>query len=328
MFPITRLRRLRQTPQMREFARETTVTLDDLIYPIFVEENTSENSPIESMPGQMRIAEKNLATHIKGLYKEGIKSIILFGISKNKDETGSDSLKKTGLLSRMISQAKEAQPEMLVISDNCFCEYTSHGHCGILKKDKNGISLDNDATLELLAEQALVSAEAGADIVAPSAMMDGQIQAIRKKLDENNFQNTPIMSYSTKFCSSFYGPFREAADSHLTGDRKTYQMSYMNKMEALRESLEDENEGADFLMVKPAGLALDIIAHIRTHSLLPLFAYQVSGEYAAIKFAAKAKVLNENDAIIETLTAIKRAGASKIITYFAPDFAKFIKNNQ
>lgn len=325
MFPNTRLRRLRSLDTIRALLQETHINSSQLIYPVFVEEESRENKEIKTLPGQYRIAEKNLETHIKTLYQEGIKTVILFGISKNKDKIGSDSLKENGLLSRMISTAKKAEPKMVVIADNCFCEYTTHGHCGVLQTKNNETYVDNDQTIANLCKQAIIAAQAGADILAPSAMMDGQIYAMRHALDENNLKNIPIMSYSTKFCSSFYGPFREAAQSNFKGDRLTYQMAYTNKREALRESLEDEREGADFLMVKPAGVALDIISDLRAASLLPIIAYQVSGEYAAIKFGAIAQAFCERDVVMESLFAIKRAGACAIITYFARDVLKYIE---
>jgi len=244
---------------------------------------------------------------------------MLFGVSHNKDATGSDAWKKDGLLSRMIKRARDAVPEMLVIADTCFCEYTDHGHCGVLTPDGH---VHNDQTNENLARQSVASAEAGADIIAPSAMMDGQIAAIRQGLDQAGFTDTPIMAYSSKFASSFYGPFRAAAGCDLKGDRKTYQMDPMNGREALRESILDEAEGADFLMVKPGLPYLDVLAKIRAHSLLPLAVYQVSGEYAMIKFAAQAGALDEKRIVRETLGAFKRAGADLILSYFARDIAR------
>lgn len=321
MFPINRLSRLRRTQQLRSLVNETFIDLNSIVYPIFVEEEINEQVEIAALPGQFRIPESHLSQHVQGLYEEGIRAIMLFGVSKHKDEIGSDSLKENGLLARMVRRAKSAQPEMIVISDNCFCEYTTHGHCGVFNHQR----LDNDLTIINLAQQAVICAQAGADIVAPSAMMDGQVKAIRAALDESGFQHIPIMAYSAKFSSSFYGPFREAAGSALKGDRKTYQMNYANRREALREAAADEEEGADFLMIKPAGTALDIISDIHSHSNLPIAAYQVSGEYAAIKFAAMAGALDENAAMLETITAIRRAGALIIITYFARELANLIK---
>lgn len=318
MFPITRMRRLRKTEALRSLVRETHVTPNDLIYPIFVEEEIDAHAPISSMPGVMRIPEKKLGEEIKAMYADGIKAIMMFGVSHHKDATGSDSWKKDGLLSRMIKRAKDAAPDMVVISDTCFCEYTDHGHCGVI----DGTHVHNDLTLNNLAKQAVIAAEAGADMIAPSAMMDGQIAAIREALDEASFFDTPVMAYSSKFASSFYGPFRAAAGCDLKGDRKAYQMDPMNGREAIRESLLDEDEGADILMVKPGLPYLDILAKIRQESLLPLAVYQVSGEYAMIKFAAQAGAIDEKRVVRETLGAFKRAGADLILTYFARDFLR------
>lgn len=321
MYPSNRLRRLRQTPHLRELFSETVLSQYDFIYPVFVEEEVDEDVPIRTLPGVSRIAESRLARHVEELYEEGIRAIILFGVSHHKDHEGRDSWNSDGLLARMIRTAKSTVPELTVISDNCFCEYTSHGHCGIVE---NG-TVHNDKTLQNLAKQAVVCAEAGADIIAPSAMMDGQVTAIRSALDRSNFQQKPIMSYSTKFASHYFGPFREAASSTFSGDRKSYQMDFRNRREALLESLQDVEEGADILMVKPAGTALDIIADIRKAALQPLAAYQVSGEYAAIKFAAQAGALDETGAMLESITAIKRAGADLIISYFARDVIKLLR---
>ena len=318
IFPSVRLRRLRKTPALRDLVRENSVTLNDLILPIFVEEEIDAAIPISSMPGVSRIPEKNLAAEIKAIASEGIKSVMLFGVSHHKDATGSDSWKTDGLLSRMIKRCKDAAPEMVVMADTCFCEYTDHGHCGVI----DGDHVHNDMTLENLARQAVASARAGADVIAPSAMMDGQIAALRQALDAEGFADTPLMAYSSKFASAFYGPFRAAAGCDLKGDRKTYQMDPANAREALRESILDEAEGADFLMVKPGLAYLDILAKIRATTLLPLAAYQVSGEYAMIKFAAQAGALDEKRIVRETLTSFKRAGADLILTYFARDIAR------
>jgi porphobilinogen synthase len=317
-FPITRLRRLRANPTIRDMLRETKVALDDLIYPIFVEEELDDFAPVESMPGVHRIPERKLGAAIKEISRAGIRAVMTFGVSRHKDETGSDSWNENGLLARMIRRAKDAAPELLVISDTCFCEYTSHGHCGVIQ----GEDVHNDHTIENLARQAVVAARAGADMIAPSAMMDGQVAAIRGALDGADFANLPIMAYSTKFASACYGPFRAAAGCDLKGDRKAYQMDPMNGREAIRESLTDEAEGADILMVKPALPYLDVLAQVRAHSLLPLAAYQVSGEYAMIKFAALAGAIDEHRVVRETLGSIKRAGADLILTYFAMDIAR------
>lgn len=313
-FPQARLRRLRSSDSLRSIVRETSLRAEHLVYPIFVEEETDEYTPIEGMPGQSRIPESRLGEEAKRLSALGLKSIMPFGISHHKDETGSDALKEDGMVARMVRIIKQAAPELVVIPDICFCEYTSHGHCGILK----GNTVDNDLTIKNLGIQAVQAAKAGADIIAPSSAQDGQVAAIREALDEAGFEDIPIMAYSTKLASALYGPFREAAGTELKGDRKTYQMDPMNRREALRESLADEAEGADFLMVKPALAYLDIMADIRRNSLLPLVAYQVSGEYAMIKFAAAQGVIDESAVVRETLGSMRRAGADLIMTYFAP----------
>ncbi|MDX2027010.1 MAG: porphobilinogen synthase [Alphaproteobacteria bacterium] len=318
-YPLTRMRRLRQSEPLRRLVREAAVTADDLIYPVFVEENIDTPAPITSMPGIMRIPEKNLAQEIKAIQADGVKSVLLFGVSHKKDATGSDSCKQDGLLSRMVKRTKDAAPDLLVISDNCFCEYTDHGHCGVI----DGDHVHNDKTIANLAQQAVAAAQAGADMIAPSSMMDGQVAAIRKALDEAGYSNTPIMAYAAKFASSFYGPFRAAAGCDLKGDRKAYQMDPANSREALREALLDEAEGADILMVKPGLAYLDVVARLRERTLLPLAAYQVSGEYAMIKFAAAAGAINEKRTVHETLLAMKRAGADIILSYFSRDFIKY-----
>lgn len=316
---INRPRRLRKTAALRQLFQETTLSLKDLILPIFVEENSQDYQAIKAMPGIYRIPEKRLAYEIERIAHAGIRAIMTFGISHNLDENGSDACQEQGLVARMAKICKNTAPEIVVMSDTCFCEYTSHGHCGILAPDG---TVDNDKTLINLGRQAVIAAEAGADIIAPSAAMDGQVQAIRHALDKAGFIDKAILSYSTKFASAFYGPFREAAGTALKGDRKTYQMNPMNRREALRESLLDEAEGADGLMVKPAGAYLDILRELRDHTNLPLAAYQVSGEYAMIKFAAQAGAIDENNVILESLGAIKRAGADTILSYFALQLAE------
>jgi len=311
-FPSSRLRRLRQSESLRTLFQETEFSVNDLVLPIFVEEETSEYVPIEAMPGVLRIPESRLAFEIERYARAGIRSVMTFGISHHMDATGSDTWNENGLVARMARICKDTVPEMIVMSDTCFCEYTSHGHCGVL----------HDATLINLGKQAVVAAAAGADFIAPSAAQDGQVQAIRSALDEAGFIDTSIMAYSTKFASSMYGPFREAGGSVLKGNRKQYQMNPMNRREAVRESLMDEHEGADALMVKPAGAYLDVIRDIREASRLPLAAYQVSGEYAMIKFAAQAGAIDERAVVRESLGAIKRAGADIILTYFAMDIAE------
>lgn len=318
MFPINRPRRLRRTEALRALVRETTVTMSDLVLPIFVEEGIDAPRPVNSMPGVNRIPEKDLAAEIKAIYRDGVKAVMMFGVSHHKDDIGSDSLKDDGLLARMIKTAKEAAPDLVVMADTCFCDYTDHGHCGVVEHGH----VHNDMTLANLAQQAVIAARAGADIVAPSAMMDGQVEAIRDALDENGFEMTPIMSYSTKFASGFYGPFREALGVELKGDRKAYQMDPCNGREAIRESLLDEEEGADFLMVKPGLAYLDVLADLRANTLLPIAVYQVSGEYAMIKFAAQAGAIDEKRIVRETLSAFKRAGADLILSYFTRDIAR------
>lgn len=313
---FVRHRRLRQSPQLRALVQEHHVRPSDLIYPIFVEEGIDQPVPIESMPGIARIPESQLATEMRRLQDGGVQSVMVFGVSHCKDATGSDSLNADGLLARMVRTAKEATPELVVMADTCFCEYTDHGHCGVPTTD--GVSVDNDLTLGNLGRQAVIAAQAGADVIAPSAMMDGQVGAIRQALDEAQFFEMPIMSYSSKFASGFYGPFRAAAGCSLDGDRKTYQMDPANGRQALHESLVDDEEGADILMVKPGMPYLDVLAGIRQHVLKPMAVYQVSGEYAMIKFAALAGAIDETAAMLESLMAFKRAGADLILSYFAP----------
>jgi porphobilinogen synthase len=309
------MRRLRATPQLRELFRETEINPRDLVLPIFVDEGSSDFIDIKSMPGVRRIPEAKLAQEVERYARAGLRSVMTFGISHHKDSHGTDTLNPDGLVARMSRIIKDAVPEMVVMSDTCFCEYTDHGHCGIL----HGDTVDNDSTVLNLGKQAVIAAQAGADIIAPSAAMDGQVAAIRGALDAAGFHDTPVMAYSTKFASGLYGPFRDAAGSTLKGDRKTYQMDPMNRREAIRESLIDEAEGADALMVKPAGAYLDIIRDLREVTRLPIGAYQVSGEYAMIKFAAQAGAIDERRVVQETLGAIKRAGADMIFTYFAMD---------
>ena len=319
MFPTTRLRRLRRTPQLRSMVREQRLHADDLILPIFVEEAIDEPVPISSMPGVSRIPEKHLAREIEAIARDGVRSVLLFGISHNKDAIGADTMDPGGLMARMTRTAKDAAPGLVVITDNCFCEYTGHGHCGVVESSGGALHVHNDQTLANLARQCVVAAEAGADMVAPSAMMDGQIAAIRDGLDKAGHTMTPIMAYSSKFASAFYGPFRAAAGCDLDGDRMEYQMDPMNGREALRESATDEAEGADLLMVKPGMPYLDVLARIRDATALPLAVYQVSGEYAMLKFAAQAGALDEDRVVMESLGAFKRAGADLILTYFARD---------
>ncbi len=319
MFPTTRLRRLRRTGTLRDLVQETRVTAHDLILPLFVEEEIDAPVPIASMPGVSRIPERHLAREIEAIARDGVRAVMLFGISRHKDATGSDTLRRDGLLARMTRIAKDAAPDLVVMTDNCFDEYTDHGHCGVVGPD--GAVL-NDQTLDNLAVQVVVAADAGADVIAPSGMMDGQIGTIRRALDAAGHEGVPVLAYSTKFASAFYGPFRDASGCDLQGDRKTYQMNPANAREAMRESLEDEAEGADMLMVKPGLAYLDVLARIRERTLLPLAVYQVSGEYAMIKFAAQAGALDEARVVRETLGAFKRAGADLILSYFTRDVVR------
>jgi len=321
--PESRFRRLRRTANLRSLVRETHLSANDFILPIFVEEKLEARFEVASMPGVFRYPEHELAAVVQDAWNKGIKAVILFGVSHCKDSAGLDTLAEDGLMVRMIKTAKAACPDMLVISDNCFCEYTTHGHCGVL--DATGADVDNDLTLKNLQKQAVVAARAGVDMIAPSGMMDGMIAAIREGLDEQGFGHIPVMSYSTKFASAFYGPFRDAVDSEFKGTRETYQMDPANGAEALAESLQDELEGADILMVKPALAYLDVVKNIADHSHKPVAVYHVSGEYAMVKAAANAGVIDEKAIVLETLLSFKRAGASLIITYYALDAIEWLK---
>lgn len=323
-YPTFRFRRLRQTSVLRKLVKETRLSMDDFILPIFVEEGIEQPVAIPSMPGVVRYPETQLAEVVQRVWRAGVKAVILFGVSTHKDEDGSDTWSENGLLARMIRIAKAAVPEMLVISDNCFCEYTTHGHCGVIHSCGNTVDVDNDLTLINLQKQVVASAKAGVDMIAPSGMQDGMIAAIREALDAAGYRHIPVMSYSTKFASAFYGPFRDAVDSTFKGTRDTYQMDPANGREALAESLLDEAEGADILMVKPGIAYLDVLANIRTHSSRPLAVYQVSGEYAMIKAGAAAGVIDEKAIVLESLQAFKRAGADLIITYYAEQMAEWL----
>lgn len=315
-----RFRRLRRTKAIRDLVRQTHLSKNDLILPIFVEEGIDEKMELSTMPGVYRWPEAGLPEYIQRVWSKGVKAVILFGVSHHKDATGSDSWAENGLMARIIRSAKAAQPEMLVISDNCFCEYTEHGHCGVVEEG----DVSNDKTLANLQQQALVAARAGVDMIAPSGMMDGMIAALREALDDEGFSQIPIMSYSTKFASAFYGPFRDAVDVHLKGTRDSYQMDKANGREALAESLQDEYEGADILMVKPATVYLDVVANIRAHSTRPVAVYHVSGEYAMIKIAAANGAIDEKAIVMETMLAFKRAGADLVLTYFAEQIAEWL----
>ncbi len=320
-FPKLRPRRLRLSESVRRLVRETKLTLDDLIYPIFVRYGDGVVEEVPSMPGVYRYSLDKVVDAIKEVRDLGILAIILFGVPEHKDEVGSDTWNEQGIIQKALRRIKKEVPEMYVITDVCFCEYTTHGHCGVLR----GNTVDNDLTLENLKKQALSHVESGADMLAPSGMMDGMVQAIRSALDSAGYYHIPIMAYSAKFASAFYGPFRDAAESAPAfGDRRSYQMDPANSREALKEVLLDVQEGADIVMVKPALAYLDIIAKVREMILLPVCAYNVSGEYAMIKAGARLGWIDEEKVMVETLTSIKRAGADMIITYFAKDVAKLI----
>lgn len=319
---FNRLRRTRLNPLLRDLVRETRLDLDNFIYPLFVVEGQGVRNEIASMPGVFQLSIDEILKECYELKSLGIKSILLFGIPSLKDSVGSDALSDDGIIARTLRAIKaEFGSSLLVITDLCFCEYTDHGHCGIL----SDCSVNNDATLEISAKQALIHAKNGADMIAPSGMMDGIITCLREALDKGGFENLPVMAYSTKFASAYYGPFRDVAQSAPSfGDRKSYQMDSANRLEAIRESLEDEAQGADILMVKPALAFLDIIRDIKERSLLPLCAYNVSGEYALLKAGAKLGVIDYEKVMMETLLGIKRAGADMIISYHAKEVAKIL----
>jgi len=302
--------------------RETKLSVDDLVYPLFVTTGKDVKKPISSMPGHFQMSIDHLVKEVQKTKEAGIPAVLLFGIPERKDETASGAFIKDGIIQQAVRRIKDRVPDIAVITDVCLCEYTSHGHCGMIEKD----DVDNDTTLEVLAETAMSHARAGVDMVAPSAMMDGQVGAIREALDDAGYENLPIMAYSAKYASSFYGPFREAAESAPKfGDRKSYQMDPANGDEAIREISLDVEEGADIIMVKPALPYLDIIRRAREEFELPIAAYNVSGEFAMIKAAAKLGWIDGEKAMIESLTGIKRAGADIIITYFAPEAAKLLR---
>lgn len=318
MFPYQRPRRLRKNETIRSMVRETPLSPDDFIYPLFVTYGKNIRREIKSMPGCFQESVDNIVRHAKEVRSLGIPAVILFGIPEHKDETGSGAYDPQGVVQKAIRAIKNKIPELYVITDVCMCEYTSHGHCGIIEKG----DVKNDPTLELLAKEAVSHAKAGADMVAPSDMMDGRVEAIRIALDEEGFSETPIMSYAAKYASAFYGPFRDAAESvPQFGDRRSYQMDPANRREALREVALDIEEGADIVMVKPAMTYLDIISDIKQGFDLPVAAYNVSGEYSVIKAAAKLGWIDEERAMMEVLTSIKRAGADIILTYFAKQAA-------
>ncbi len=325
-FPETRLRRLRRNATFRRMVRETHLSVDDLIMPLFVRHGADVKLEIKSMPGTFQWSPDTLAEESKRIADLGIPAIILFGIPKVKDAEGSEASAEDGIIPRAIEAVKEARPDLCVITDVCLCEYTDHGHCGVIRDNRDGKpDVDNDATLELLAGEALAHVHAGADMVAPSDMMDGRVAEIRVALDEEGFTDVPIMAYSAKFASAFYGPFRDAAESPPKfGDRSSYQMDPANALEALREIAEDVDEGADIVMVKPALPYLDIISLAAESCDVPVAAYNVSGEYSMLKAAAMNGWIDEKRAVMESLLSIKRAGAKLILTYWAKDAAKWL----
>ncbi len=324
VFPQLRLRRLRRTESLRALVRENHVAVSELVYPLFIVEGNGIKQEITSMPGVFRFSPDQLPSQVEEIARLKIPAVLLFGIPQHKDETGSAAYHPKGVIQQAIQAIKKATPELLVVTDVCLCEYTSHGHCGIVA---NG-SVDNDQTLPLLARMARSHVEAGADIVAPSDMMDGRVKTIREALDEKGFQHIPILSYAAKYASAFYGPFREAAESTPQfGDRRSYQMDPPNVREALREIEQDIAEGADIIMVKPALAYLDVIRRVRDTFNHPLAAYNVSGEYAMVKAAAQQGWVDEKRIVLEILTAIKRAGADIILTYHAKDVAQWLQTS-
>ena len=334
-FPVYRPRRLRQNPKLRALVRETDLTVEHLVLPLFVRDGKRIRKPVTSMPGQFQLSVDELVREAGRAAKLGVPGVILFGIPERKDEKASGAYAANGIVSKAVRALKKELPELIVMCDVCLCEYMSHGHCGIVRKSKKyggaGVPacdyrIDNDATLDLLAKAALAYAEAGADMVAPSDMMDGRVAAIRSALDKAGFVDTPIMSYAAKFASAFYGPFREAAESPPQfGDRRTYQMDYANADEALREVALDIEEGADIVMVKPALGYQDLIWRVKEKFHYPVACYSVSGEYAMVKAAARNGWIDEKAIVLEMLTGLRRAGADIILTYWAQDVARWLK---
>ena len=317
-----RHRRLRKNPLMRDLVRETTVSVNDFIQPLFIKENLEQKEEVTSMPGVFQFALTDLLEEVESCVQLGIKAFILFGIPAEKDKVGTQASNPDGIVQKALRLIKQHYPDLILVADTCLCEFTNHGHCGIL----DGETVINDLSLDRLVQVAISQAEAGADIIAPSNAMDGYVAAIREGLDKSGFDMVPIMSYSVKFASSFYGPFRDAGESAPAfGDRKTYQMDPANRLEALREAQSDEAEGADFLMVKPALAFLDVLRDLRNQSDLPLVAYNVSGEYSMVKAAAAQGWIDERAVVMESLIGMKRAGADLIISYFAKDVAGYLK---
>jgi porphobilinogen synthase len=322
-FPATRMRRLRKTGLLRDLVRETDLSPSHLVYPMFIELGTDSRTPIEAMPGIERLSISHAVDEAGEAQALGIPAVLLFGIPTEKDEMGSGAYDEEGVVQLAVRALKDAHPDLVVITDVCLCEYTSHGHCGVVLADGN---VDNDATLDLLARTAVSQAEAGADAVAPSDMMDGRVGALRGRLDGHGFEDLPIVAYSAKFASAFYGPFREAAESAPAfGDRRSYQMDPANAEEAVREALLDVEEGADVVMVKPALPYLDVIRRVKDETRIPVAAYNVSGEYAMVEAAAAAGYLDERATVVESLTAIRRAGADIVISYHAKDVARWLR---
>ncbi len=318
-FPVVRMRRLRRTGVLRQLVRETQLSPSDLVYPLFVSEAESGRTPIPSMPGVDRLSIAALVQEVSEAWEEGIRAVLLFGIPEERDETGGSALRDEGIVQRAVRELRRALPELVVITDVCLCEYMSHGHCGLVRDGE----VLNDETLELLAAQAVSHAEAGADLVAPSDMMDGRVAAIRGALDAAGRESTGILSYAVKYASAYYGPFRDAVDSAPRfGDRRGYQMDPANALEALREAALDVEEGADILMVKPALPCLDIVRRVKDEFGMPTAAYQVSGEYAMIRAAAERGWIDEREATMEAILAIRRAGADLVITYAARSTAR------
>lgn len=321
-FTFDRHRRLRSSAAMRALVKETEVQVTDLIYPLFVIEGDNIKNEVSSMPGVFQLSLDHLEAEMKEIVDLGIQAVMLFGVPIEKDAEGTGAYDENGIVQEATKLIKKVYPELLVVADTCLCEYTSHGHCGVIK----GQDVDNDASLTLLAETAVAQARAGADIIAPSNMMDGFVAVIRRALDEAGFTHIPIMSYAVKYASAFYGPFRDAADSTPEfGDRKTYQMDPANRLEAIREAESDVAEGADFIIVKPALSYLDIVRDVKNTVNLPVVAYNVSGEYSMVKAAALNGWIDEEAIVMEKMTAMKRAGASLILTYFAKDVAKYLQ---
>jgi porphobilinogen synthase len=321
-YPTTRPRRLRVTPALRALVAETRLGRDDLIYPLFIDARLRRPQEIQAMPGQYRWPVEAVGQEAARAHALGIRAVLLFGLPEWKDARGTSSWQEDGVVQRAIAEIKQAAPDLVVITDVCLCEYTDHGHCGVLVEARSGMAVDNDRTLELLARQAVSHVHAGADVVAPSDMMDGRVGAIRSALDQAGMQQALILSYAAKYASAFYGPFREAAESAPAfGDRRSYQMDARNAREALREVDEDVAEGADMVMVKPALGYLDVIQRVKERVTVPVAAYNVSGEYGMVKAAAAAGMVDEVGIVREVLTGIKRAGADLIITYHAPDVA-------